>query len=90
MKMTTKTYSMPGEDHIQQFHNAHQYMGDDHARPMWWELPDSGQPQSFAKGGSVITRLRGNKAMPLHPALSIPGVHIRTAEAGEPIFHGEK
>ena len=29
-------------------------------------------------------------AIPLHPALSIPGVHIRTAEAGEPFFHGEK
>jgi hypothetical protein len=26
----------------------------------------------------------------MHPALNIPGVHIRTAEAGEPIFHGEK
>jgi hypothetical protein len=25
-----------------------------------------------------------------HPALNIPGVHIRTAEAGEPIFHGEE
>jgi hypothetical protein len=25
-----------------------------------------------------------------HPALGIPGVHIRTAEVGEPIFHGEK
>jgi hypothetical protein len=28
--------------------------------------------------------------VPMHPALNIPGVHIRTAEAGEPIFHGEK
>ena len=26
----------------------------------------------------------------MHPALNIPGVHIRTAEAGEPFFHGEK
>ena len=26
----------------------------------------------------------------MHPALSIPGVHIRTAKAGEPFFHGEK
>jgi hypothetical protein len=25
-----------------------------------------------------------------HPALNIPGFHIRSAEAGEPIFHGEK
>jgi len=38
-----------------------------------------GQP-AFKRGGAV----------PLHPALNIPGVHIRTAEAGEPIFHGEK
>lgn len=34
----------------------------------------------FKKGGMV----------PLHPAMNIPGVHIRTAEAGEPIFHGGK
>jgi hypothetical protein len=38
-----------------------------------------GQP-AFKRGGAI----------PLHPALNIPGVHIRTAEAGEPIFHGEK
>jgi hypothetical protein len=35
---------------------------------------------AFKRGGSVR----------IHPALNIPGVHIRTAEAGEPIFHGEK
>jgi hypothetical protein len=35
---------------------------------------------AYADGGAV----------PLHPALNIPGVHIRTAEVGEPIFHGEK
>ena len=38
-----------------------------------------GQP-AFKRGGAI----------PLHPALNIPGVHIRTAEAGEPIFHGDK
>jgi len=26
----------------------------------------------------------------MHPALNIPGVHIRTAEAGDPIFHGDE
>jgi hypothetical protein len=88
--MVEKTYSMPGEDHIQQFHNAHHHMGEDHARPMWWDMPESAQAQGFAKGGSVIARMRGNKTMPLHPALNIPGVHIRTAEAGEPTFYGEK
>jgi hypothetical protein len=25
----------------------------------------------------------------IHPAMRIPGVHIRTAEAGEPIFRGD-
>jgi hypothetical protein len=35
---------------------------------------------AFKRGGSVR----------MHPALNIPGVHIRTAEAGEPFFHGEK
>jgi hypothetical protein len=88
--MTDKTYSMPGEDHIQQFHNAHHHMGEDHARTMWWEMPEGEEPQAFAGGGSVISRLRGDKAMAIHPALNIPGVHIRTAEAGEPVFHGEK
>ena len=88
--MTDKTYSMTGEDHIQQFPNAHHYLeGEDHARPMWWEMPEAGE-QKFAKGGSVIARLRDNKMIPLHPALNIPGVHIRTAEAGEPVFHGEE
>lgn len=36
-----------------------------------------------------ITRARGG-FISLHPALKIPGVHIRTAEAGEPIFRGDK
>ena len=36
-----------------------------------------------------ITRARGGY-IPLHPAMKIPGVHIRTAEAGEPFFHGDK
>lgn len=31
-----------------------------------------------------------NDQRKLDPALNIPGVHIRTAEAGEPIFHGDK
>jgi hypothetical protein len=89
--MTNKTYSMPGEDHIQQFPHAREYLdNEDHARPMWWELPSVGHEQHFAEGGSVISRLRAKKATARHPALNIPGVHIRTAEAGEPIFHGEK
>jgi hypothetical protein len=59
--MTDKTYSMPGEDHIQQFHNVHHHLeDDDHARTMWWEMPESEETQSFAKGGSVISRMRGD------------------------------
>ena len=41
----------------------------------------------FAKGG--IAR-NPSQMMRLHPAMSIPGVHIRTAEAGDPIFRGGK
>jgi hypothetical protein len=37
---------------------------------------DKAESLGFADGGSA------------HPALMIPGVHIRTAESGEPIFHG--
>jgi hypothetical protein len=77
---------LPGEYHIQQFPNAHMYLHDEHTRPMWWEVPTS--EKKYASGGSVISRMRKKPAR--HPALDIPGVHIRTAEAGEPIFHGEK
>ena len=45
---------------------------------------DPSQASSLKEGNFA----RG--AIPLHPALNIPGVHIRTAEAGEPIFHGDK
>jgi len=31
-----------------------------------------------------------SQMMRLHPAMNIPGVHIRTAETGEPIFRGDK
>jgi len=45
---------------------------------------------TFADGGEVEQELaRGGKTR-IHPALNIPGVHIRTAEAGEPLFDGEK
>lgn len=40
-----------------------------------------GEVEDYAKGGSV-------PHIP-HPATRIPGVHIITADAGEPIFHGE-
>jgi hypothetical protein len=90
--MATK-YDMAGEDHIQQFHNAHHHLANDQgaSRPNWWELPETPNAEGFAKGGSVISRLRKrpDDLMQLHPAMRIPGVHIRTAEAGEPIFRGD-
>jgi len=44
------------------------------------EHDDEDQEEHKAFGGAITD----------HPALLLPGVHIRTAEAGEPIFHGEK
>lgn len=91
--MANPKYTMRGEHHIQQFHNADQFLGkDDYSRPNWWEIPETPKPEGYAKGGSVISRLRkrGSEPMPIHPAMNIPGVHIRTAEAGEPFFHGDK
>lgn len=91
--MADTKYTMSGEHHLQQFPNADQFLGDgDYSRPNWWELPDTEGSQGYAKGGSVISQLRKRKRepMPIHPAMRIPGVHIRTAEAGEPIFHGDE
>lgn len=91
--MSDKKYSMPGEDHIQQFHNAEQFLhNEDHTPTEWWEMPQTEKPQRFASGGSVISQLRKrpSEMMRIHPALNIPGVHIRTAEAGEPFFNGDK
>ena len=88
-------YDMPGEEHIQQFHNAHHHLGNEEgSRTMWWEMPEQDKPEGFASGGSVISKLRNRGSKPdemmqLHPAMRIPGVHIRTAEAGEPIFRGD-
>jgi hypothetical protein len=41
---------------------------------------EAAKSRGFKKGGFI----------PLHPAMKIPGVHIRTAEAGEPFFHEDK
>jgi hypothetical protein len=35
-------------------------------------------------------KARGGKAFGLHPVHKIPGIHIVTADAGEPVFTGEK
>ena len=41
--------------------------------------PQRSNDDEYARGGMI----------PLHPAMNIPGVHIRTAESGEPIFRGD-
>ena len=40
----------------------------------------AGEETHKARGGMIK----------FHPAMNIPGVHIRTAEAGEPFFYGDK
>lgn len=45
--------------------------------------PNMGEPEAEP-------RARGGRAFGLHPVHKIPGVHIVTADAGEPIFTGEK
>jgi hypothetical protein len=53
------------------------------------------RPLGRSRGGNASSHAKeaqGNKPeemMRLHPAMRIPGVHIRTAEAGEPIFRGD-
>ena len=49
----------------------------------------TGNNGNFDPAEHDIRRADGGEVSP-HPALGIPGVHIRTAEVGEPIFHGEK
>lgn len=48
--------------------------------------------KAFSAGGEVgdDDYARGGRAFGLHPVHKIPGVHIVTADAGEPIFTGEK
>ena len=89
----TKKYSMSGEDHIQQFHNYDHYPEHGEAtRKMWWEMPETEKPEGYASGGSVISQMRKrpSQMMRIHPAMNIPGVHIRTAEAGMPKFTGDE
>ena len=51
---------------------------------------ENDRPFNFADGGEVEDNFARGGMTRIHPALNIPGVHIHTAEAGEPIFHGEK
>lgn len=96
----TKPYTMRGEHHIEQFPNSGDYLdNEDYTRKMWWEMPEGEKPQGYASGGSVISQLRNrgkssekSKSADFgsHPAHKIPGIHIVTAETGEPVFTGEQ
>lgn len=96
--MADKPYTMRGEHHIEQFPNAEDYLhNEDYTRQMWWEMPEGESAQKFASGGSVISQLRkrgsagkDNGGFGSHPAHKIPGIHIVTAETGEPTFTGER
>lgn len=81
---------LSGPDHIQQFHNYEHYPEHhDQTRAQWWELPPV---EGYAAGGSVVAQMRKRPktGFGTHPAHKIPGVHIVTAEAGEPVFTGER
>ena len=53
----------------------------------WDGLDGWGAESYFADGGAAKGGKSENKR---HPAMSIPGIHIVTAEAGEPKFTGER
>lgn len=87
-------HSLTGEHHIQQFHNYEHYPEHhDATRTQWWEMGEGEeQPRAYASGGSVIASMRKGKKKGFgsHPLHGIPGIHIITADAGEPVFTGEK
>ena len=94
--MTTMRPMLNKEDFYAQFHgqeNPHHH-SIDHPTTEWWEHPNAdqdmvGPPVSYARGGKVGYAKGGSVPHTPHPATRIPGVHIITAGAGEPIFHGE-
>lgn len=91
MERSTK---LPAHYFYDQFHNTDHYSPDDHVRKEWYEMYDGvpedhqGKPVSYARGGEVKKRQKENFGS--HPAHKIPGIHIVTAETGEPVFTGEK
>ena len=90
--MHNKKHTLSGEHHIQQFHNYEHYPEHhDATRTMWWEMGPS-EERGYASGGSVVAQMRGrqSKKFGKHPLHGIPGVHIISADAGEPVFTGEK
>lgn len=84
--MTKTRPALSGDIYHQQFHNLEHHDLGEHTRPMWYELEEQNQPQQeFARGGAPHVAA----PRPSHPLHGISGVHIITADAGEPIFHGE-
>lgn len=88
-----KDQKLPVGAFYAQFHNSDNpnHHSVDHKTSEWWEMypgtPEDavGKPVSYARGGKVKTKSFGS-----HPAHKIPGIHIVTADAGEPIFTGER
>ena len=90
-----KSTKLPAHYFYSQFHNADHHSGEDHVRKEWYELYEGvpeehqGKPVSYARGGKVAEK-RERAEFGSHPAHKIPGIHIVTAETGEPIFHGDE
>jgi hypothetical protein len=86
--MTIKRPKVSVEHFYGQFHNEDQphFHSINHATKEWWQthddLPekDMAKPVHYKQGGLVKHKK--------HPAHGIPGVHIVTADAGEPVFTG--
>jgi hypothetical protein len=87
--------ALPADAFYAQFHHSDEphHHSSDHPTREWWGVHDDvpeavhGAPVSYARGGTV----KGDdEHHGKHPALSIPGIHIVTADAGEPTFTGER
>lgn len=89
----SKDQKLPEGAFYAQFHNSEQphHHSVNHETKEWWEVHDdvpetiTGKPVSYARGGTVK-----KDSQQKHPLHGIPGVHIITADAGEPIFTGER
>ena len=87
-----KDQKLPVDAFYAQFHHSDDphHHSTVHKTHEWWEMYDGvpeergGKPVSYRRGGSV------KKSFGSHPAHKIPGIHIVTSEAGEPIFTGER
>jgi len=84
--MTIKRTKLPVDAFYEQFHNEDQphFHSMNHPTKEWWQTHDDvpendmAQPVHYKQGGKV------QKTHFHH----IPGVHIVTADAGEPVFTG--